>query len=309
MDTREVLQASLRAGESTTMIAERLLDAKTSIVEVPEYVRKLRAAAKFPRGPGDRNLFEEAVEKYADQIDRLGQGATRSAGEFTMRSASKQLVTDLRKAKPEQIDTIVDRWILERARYQARIVARHESVEAFRDAAKKQAAAQPWVVALRWTLSGSHPKEDICDVLAQQDLHGFGPGGYPIESTPDTPHTSCLCSLVSIPDAGYLKRELAKAKGIEPPPKTWLSGKQEKPGEWYAQQTEATRKALGGPTRALLAGKGVNVMDAKGGKFLPVHELLGRPAPVISRGPSVDATKLVKRDRQTMVRPFAPIKM
>jgi hypothetical protein len=107
--------------------------------------------------PGDRNLYEEAVKRWEGQIKRLGQGAARDAGEYTIKSASQQLVKDLRAAKPEQVDKLVDRWVLDKARYQARVMARHESVEAARDLAKKSAAESEYTHGLRWTMSGSHP--------------------------------------------------------------------------------------------------------------------------------------------------------
>ncbi len=156
------LDASFKAGERTTRIAERLLDAGEPIVELPGYVQELADAARKGRVAGVASPFEGAVKRWQGQVNRLGQGATREAGEYTIRSATQQLVKDLRKAKPEAVDKIVDRWVLEKARYQARVVARTESVQALRDSQVASAREQPWCHGIRWTLSPNHPKADVC---------------------------------------------------------------------------------------------------------------------------------------------------
>lgn len=155
---RQVIQSSVKAGEGITRTAERLLDADLPKVNLPRYVQELREAAAI----GDGKVYRGAVKTWQRQIEGLGQGPLKEAGEYTVRSASRQLVRDLAKAKVENVDKIVDRWILEKARYQARVVARNESVEAFREMAIKQAQDQPWTVGVRWTLSPSHPRKDVC---------------------------------------------------------------------------------------------------------------------------------------------------
>lgn len=285
------------------MTAERILQADQPSVHVPRYVRELKDAAKFPRGPGDPNLYEAAVKRWERSISRLGQGAGRSVGDFTVRSASQQLVKDLRKAKPDQIDRVVNRWVADRAKYQARVVARHESVEAFRDQQVAGYKDKPWIHGITWTLSAAHSHRDVCDVLANQDLYGLGPGGYPLDRIPRR-HTSDLCLYVSINDADHLKREKAKITGEREPPKPWLSGKKEQPGDWLKAQSKADQVAIAGPTRAKLLEQGKQIMARDGSKFRKVHNLLGKPKPVRDMGPKVDASKLVEADRLNQVQQF-----
>lgn len=299
-----VLQASIRAGEKTTRTAERLLHADQPQVHLPRYVRELRDAARFPRGPGDPNLYEDAVKRWERQVARLGQGQAGGIGEYTMRSASQQLIADLRKAKPAQVDKVVDRWVLERARHQARVVARHESVEAYRDQAVEGWKQEEWVKGLRWTISPSHPKPDICDCLANQDLYGLGPGGYPLNQRPRTPHTSCLCGQVPIADPHHLKREIARLKGTDEPPRPWESGRTESGEEWLLRQPESAQRAILGPTRARLLKQGERIMTQDRANFRKVHNLLGKPKPERDMGPKVDATKIVEADRKKMVQPY-----
>ena len=301
---RRQIVASQRAGESVTRVAERLLEIDSPIVELPEHVRDLRDAARMALESGDRNLYEEAVERWAKRVKRLGQGAGRQAGEFTMRSATQQMVKDLRKARDVgQVDEIVNRWTLDRARHQARVIARTETVEAYRDGYRRGTESQPYTVGYRWTLSGSHPKPDVCDVMASQDLHGLGPGGYPPDGVPSTPHPLDLCSQVAIIDSHHFRRQVAHQRGEEEPPRPWESGARETGEEWLRKQPEQVQRQLLGPTRHELMRSGVPVLR-ENGTPIPVHELQGRPPPSRARGETVRARRLVERDRASMVQPF-----
>ncbi|HUU31631.1 MAG TPA: hypothetical protein VMY69_05990 [Phycisphaerae bacterium] len=54
-------------------------------------------------------------------------------------------------------------------------------------------------VGMRWTLSSSHPRQDICDDLASAGGDGLGPGGYRFNNLPSFPaHPLCLCYWVPI---------------------------------------------------------------------------------------------------------------
>lgn len=295
------LESSIRAGESVTRTAERLLDEGEPIVRLPKYVQELSEAA----GAG-KNEYQKAVRAWRSQVAHLGQGAAREAGEFTIRSATQQLVRDLANAKPAEISKAVDRWVLDKARYQARIVARNEAVEAFRDSSLQSWEGQEWVVAVKWSLSGDHPRSDICDVVAGQDLYGLGPGNYPKDNVPQR-HPSCLCTISAVSDPLHFERELAKAKGQDEPAKPWVSGEIVTGNDWLRAQPLDVRKAVAGPTRAAMVTTGRNVMDSAGA-FKPVYELLGQPKPIRHLGPSTAARPLLLTDRSSMVQPFPELK-
>lgn len=82
--------------------------------------------------------------------------------------------------------------------YAAMRLARTELNNAFHEAQRIQGEA-PWVGAVVWNLSGSHPakrgraKPDACDRLATQDIYDLGPGRYPADRLPNKPHPQCLC--------------------------------------------------------------------------------------------------------------------
>lgn len=191
---RRQLVASARAGETIERSAERLLDEGDFLVRVPQHVEELAAAAHDAAtgDPAARAAYERVVRRWRSRVERLGQAPDGRPGAYTMRSATQQMIKDLRRAKGENADRIVDRWVLERARHQARLIARNETVEAYRDAYQQGTQDNPAVKGYRWQLSTRHPKPDPCDLLANQNLHGLGPGGYPADELPDTPHPSCI---------------------------------------------------------------------------------------------------------------------
>lgn len=304
---RRQIVASQRAGESVGRVAERLLDIDRPLVQLPEHVRDLRRAAGMALESGDPNLYEAAVRKWESRVRRLGEGLPggRRRPGHSMRSATEQLVKELRGARPGQAQQIVDRWVLEKARYQAGVVARTETVEAYRDAYRQSTADQPHVKGYRWVLSNRHPRPDVCDILANQNLHGLGPGGYPVNEVPATPHPLDLCSQVAIIDAAHMRRQLAQARGEPEPPRPWEDDDLETGEEWTRRQSPEDRRRLLGPTRVRLQDQGRNVLDA-GGHPRPVYELEGRARPTRRLGPTVRAQPLVEADRASMVRPFPP---
>ena len=55
----------------------------------------------------------------------------------------------------------------------------------------------PWVDGVKWNLSASHPKPDICDDWATQDSDGLGAGCYLPRNAP-VDHPNGLCFLTDV---------------------------------------------------------------------------------------------------------------
>lgn len=76
-------------------------------------------------------------------------------------------------------------------------------------------AADPLVIAVRWTLSpnrGTLRRPDICDVLADTDFYGLGTGVYPVARVPVPPHPWDRCERFPI------KRSVREAHLVKPNP-------------------------------------------------------------------------------------------
>jgi hypothetical protein len=80
--------------------------------------------------------------------------------------------------------------------YAAKRLARTEINHAYHYAQIENNKDKPWVTGMRWRISGSHPRTDICDSMGRDDHSNLGAGVYPKESVPGKPHPQCLCSLV-----------------------------------------------------------------------------------------------------------------
>ena len=98
-----------------------------------------------------------------------------------------------------------------RLKYNLRRLSRTEINNAHREGQVYSAKRSPWIKGLKWNLSASHPKPDICDEWATQDKYGMGQGVYPPDEVPlDHPNGLCFLTNVLISQAEIEK--LAKAR-------------------------------------------------------------------------------------------------
>lgn len=72
------------------------------------------------------------------------------------------------------------------ATFAARRLARTEINNAYHAQSIEAQQGKPWVTGMRWNLSKSHNKTDICDVFARQ-------GVFPVDQVPAKPHPQDLC--------------------------------------------------------------------------------------------------------------------
>jgi hypothetical protein len=76
--------------------------------------------------------------------------------------------------------------------YAAHRLARTEINHAYQTTQANRYAEEPWTKGMRWNLSKSHPRPDVCNANAEADGHGLGPGVYPVGQRPES-HPNCLC--------------------------------------------------------------------------------------------------------------------
>lgn len=72
-------------------------------------------------------------------------------------------------------------------------LGRNELNNAFHETSRRLHAQQPWIVGMKWNLSGSHPKPDACNDYADTDHADLGRGVFDKNSVPNKPHVNCLC--------------------------------------------------------------------------------------------------------------------
>lgn len=83
--------------------------------------------------------------------------------------------------------------------YEALRLARSEMTAAYGEATLSAGKASPSCSGVKYILSASHPKPDICDDITGTDKHGLGIGVYPIDEAPVYPfHPHCLCIVTTV---------------------------------------------------------------------------------------------------------------
>lgn len=98
----------------------------------------------------------------------------------------------------------------------SRRLARTEISRAHAQATLWTAARTPFAIGWRYNLSGSHPRNDPCDVLASRDV-GLGPGVNPIgDGKPPPIHPQCLCyvTIETVDDIDAVVDEFRRRYGL-----------------------------------------------------------------------------------------------
>lgn len=96
-------------------------------------------------------------------------------------------------------------------RYAALRLARTEINNAFHAISVTNAVDKPWIDAMKWQLSRSHPKPDICDQYARGGRDGNGI--YRPQDVPRKPHPHCFCFVTPVsPDEDEFLDSLVSGK-------------------------------------------------------------------------------------------------
>lgn len=148
---------------------------------------------------GARETVTRAVELAVVQ----GDGAERAARELLLRG--EPVPADVQAAQQAAAPENVARGAaaLRDSRAgplaDAQRLMRTEINRAHGEAYMAGSAAAPGVVGFRFLLSPRHPRPDICDLYARQNLHGLGRGVYPTrEATPWPAHPNTLSFVVAV---------------------------------------------------------------------------------------------------------------
>lgn len=83
------------------------------------------------------------------------------------------------------------------ASYAASRLARTEINNAFHER-QQRVGELPGVKGIKWNLSGSHPKPDVCNDYANGNHARMGAGVYAVGEVPPKPHPHCFCYLTYV---------------------------------------------------------------------------------------------------------------
>lgn len=145
----------------------------------------------------DRGV-KEALTRAIGQAVVQGQSAAQAAREFVARGEPIPRDVAQRVARGQAPALASSADMLRNANggdgyWQAERVMRTEINRAHGEAFMAAGQSSPGFAGWRYLLSPRHPKPDICDLLASQNLHGLGAGVYPTRAaTPWPAHPNTL---------------------------------------------------------------------------------------------------------------------
>jgi hypothetical protein len=245
-------------------------------VKLPQYLQELEDAAR----KGSVDDVKRLAKSYQARIAKLGEmqvDGTLKASKYSIRAATKKFVADVQKSSAKGLDSVVNKYVADRAAFRANVIARHESAEAFRSSYIEQTKNKAGVWGYQWRLSTRHSTghghggtaQDVCDIYANQDI-GYGRGVYPTAKLPKTPHPACLCTQTAM-----IRRDVFDIPESErnQPPESARTANAGGAVGWLRDNDAAAARILG-PTRHALFKDGRDVLDATGKPHL-VRDLLG----------------------------------
>ena len=157
------------------------------------------------------HLAQGAVERAAlriygdglnlsDRLYRLDAATRKTVGDTIVSGIAEQTsAKELARRLAESLQAAG----ADNPRYQAMRIARTEINTAHREAHiqstldPETGELKPYILAVGWRLSASHPQVCICDIWADDDGDGLGAGNYLPGNVPSS-HPHCLCFTVSV---------------------------------------------------------------------------------------------------------------
>lgn len=202
------------------------------LVKMFDFQRKRAVEMSFARAYKDGLKLSDRIwnvtdhtQKVMADIVRAGVGEDAVVVAKALESYVRVGRQDLAANYPNMLKRMGGRVPLN-IDYNALRLARTELTAAYGEGTIAAAKSSPAIGNVRWVLSASHPRPDICDAHASG---GNGRGVYPADDCPPYPaHPHCLCTLQPEPeDTQALVRRL----------KAWRSDALSQPAieSWYQQ--------------------------------------------------------------------------
>ena len=196
-----------------------------------EFSRKRAVQTSFARSHKDGLKVSERIwnvsthtRKIMSDIVRAGTGEDVVTVARALEGYVKHGKNDLASNHPNMMKRMGSR-VPVNLNYNALRLARTELTAAYGEGVVASAKASPSRTRIKWSLSNTHPRIDICDNYAKGGKNGDGV--YEPDNIPPYPaHPNCLCTLIPEPeDTGQLVGRL----------KAWLDNPQSQPDleKWY----------------------------------------------------------------------------
>jgi hypothetical protein len=148
------------------------------------YIKDLEKTGKTFIEKGDKKskkAFDKAVANAEHQIENLSD----RRGLFkTQRRVLKDTVSAVKNGNLERLEKTIDNAVKAKYKSNMQRLVVTENGTVFEQAAYNERYENPLITAVKFNLSSSHDFVDQCDVLADFDGFGLGPGVYPLKQQP-----------------------------------------------------------------------------------------------------------------------------
>lgn len=181
--------------------------------DIPDFLKQLTQIARAKDyGGAEFHKIIRAVERNLKKLNVQG-----------LKAAYTQVKNAVLSGNEKRIEKAVYTATQERTRYFARRIARTEMARAYNDGFIAKWAADEDCIAFKWKMSTAHPFCDICDMYAEADLYGMGPGVFPKDKVPTLPvHPNCMCHLRPVMVGSKLLKSETPHARIEEGGREWL---------------------------------------------------------------------------------------
>lgn len=155
-----------------------------------------RARAELPQALQALTQDAETRKSLADLIER-GRAQAERTKSAPLRAAYLEAFDAWAAGKGEDVlRQKLDVAAREKTRYMANRIAQTELARAHQAQVGRELMDDESVEVVEVMLNPMHPQRDICDLHAEADLFGLGPGCYPKDEAPQPPfHPHCWCRL------------------------------------------------------------------------------------------------------------------
>lgn len=150
-----------------------------------------QAEVDAARGAVDRMIARVQGDSYTPLSQRVYNSSVNFGSQIQTQINSALARGLSAREFATQISGFVNPYTPGGVRYAAMRLARTEINNAAHAVTIAAQQDKPWVTAMKWHLSGSHPKVDICNSLASGGPNNDGV--YPKSEVPGKPHPHCFC--------------------------------------------------------------------------------------------------------------------
>jgi hypothetical protein len=192
------LSAQFRQNKAWNSMAKAIDDTQLVRGDIADKISSLTDMARKAYA-GDAEALGAYKSALADAQKYVDKLAANGAPTERLKKAYQNVIDATQKGTDEAMDKAIDRAINAKARYNAERLSRTEITRAYGVATKQAIFNDEDAIGLRWELGSREAHCDECEFLAEADLYGLGPGGFPEDETPEYPsHPNCICCITPI---------------------------------------------------------------------------------------------------------------